>query len=150
MPPIDDDPGVPTDPPLLDIGMLVIEAAPRPSHFDRWFDTRIRVDAHPFSGTVEAIFTDEDLMLFAEQLEGLTPEGEAVLGGGRACEVRMNAGWQNGVEGGLLAIECSVTPSGDDPDPFLRFLTFDVDPAFARIAAASIQELVRIDPWPRP
>lgn len=128
----------------------MIEATPRPSYSDRWFDTRIRVDAHPFSGTVETIFTDEDLAQFAEQLDGRGPEGSAVLGGGRACEVRLAAEWQNGVEGGLLAIECSVTPSGDDPYPFVRFLIFDVDPAFADFSVASIRDLERVDPWPRP
>ena len=128
----------------------MIDATPRPSYFDRWFDTRIRVDARSFSGTVETIFTDEDLTQFAEQLDGLRPEGDVVLGGGRACEVRLAAEWQNGVEGGLLAVECSVTPSGDDPNPFVRFLIFDVDPTFANIAAASIRDRASVDPWPRP
>lgn len=136
--------------PVLDIGMLLIGATPRPSYFDRWFDTRIRVHAHPFSGTVETIFTDEELTQFGQQLEGLGPEGDVVLGGGRACEVRLTVEWQNGVKGGLLAVECSVTPSGDDPYPYVRFLVFDVDPAFASITGASIRELASIDPWPRP
>lgn len=141
---------MPADIHILDIGTLVIDATPRPSYFERWFDTRIRVDAHPFSGTVETIFTDEDLTEFAEQLDGLGPEGDVVLGGGRAAEVRLAAEWQNGVKGGRLAVECSVTPSGDDPYPFVRFLIFDVEPAFASIAAASIRDLASVDPWPRP
>jgi hypothetical protein len=141
---------MPADIPILDIGTLVIDASPRPSFSDRWFDTRVRVGAHPFSGTVETIFTDEDLKQFAEQLEGLGPEGEAVLGGGRACEVRLATEWQNGVTGGLLAVECSVTPSGDDPFPFVRFLIFDVDPSFASTAVASIRDVESVDPWPRP
>ncbi len=46
---------------MLDLAGLRIEAHPRPSYFDRWFNCRIAVTAHPFAGVLETIFTDEDV-----------------------------------------------------------------------------------------
>lgn len=134
---------------VLDLEGLRIEAHPRPSHFDRWFDMRIAVRAHPFAGVLEATFTDEDLTAFADALDRLEPAGEATLGSDRAPELRLVVEEQIGRHEGALAVECSLTPSGDDPYPFLRWLMFDVQP-FAARTAERLRELAAIDPWPKP
>lgn len=112
---------------LLDLGDLRIEAARRPSEFDDWFDITITVSSPPFGGVISAILTRDDLLAFADSLERLEVPGEVLFGGGRAPEVRLIAEQQVGGSPGRLAIECYVTPSGDDPFPQLRFLMFDVD-----------------------
>jgi hypothetical protein len=61
---------------VLDLKGLVVEARPRPSLFDRWFNTRISVVARPFGGVLETIFTKEDLIEFADALRLLDPVGE--------------------------------------------------------------------------
>jgi hypothetical protein len=137
------------NPTVLDLTGLRIEAQPRPSYFDRWFNCRIAVTAQPFAGVLETVFTDEDLIEFADTLDQLDPAGEAVLGGDRAAELRLVVEPQLGGAEGALAVECSLTPSGDDPYPSLRWLIFDVRP-FAARAARHLRTLAAIQPWPAP
>lgn len=134
---------------VLELDGLRIDLRPRPSYFDRWFDCCIEVASHPFAGTLVTIFTDEELVQFAEALAGLDPTGEAVLGGNRAAELRLAVEEQVGGERPALSVECSLTPSGDDPSPLLHYLIFDVQP-FAATAAEHLRRLVATDPWPTP
>lgn len=134
---------------VLDLhASLRVEVEPRPSDFDRWFDCRIYVDAFPFSGTLSTIFTEEDLVDFAAALDHASMTGQAVLGGGRAAELRLEM-VSSSAGGGTLNVECSVTPSGDDPNPLLRFIVFDVEP-FAEAVAHHVRAVATISPWPRP
>jgi hypothetical protein len=134
---------------VLELAGLRVEVRARPSYFDRWFDCRITADASPFGGVVETIYTDEDLVDFAEALDGLDPVGEVMLGGGRATELRLVIANQVGGRDGALAIECTLTPSGDDPYPLLRWIIFDAAP-FAREATRRLRESAALDPWPSP
>lgn len=134
---------------VLDLGALRIEVRVRPSYFDRWFDCRLAVDASPFRGVLETIFTNEDLVAFAESLDALDPHGEVVFGGDRAAELRLVVAKQFGGREGALAIECSLTPSGDDPYPSIRWLIFDAEP-FAAQTSRRLREIASTDPWPKP
>jgi hypothetical protein len=133
----------------LKLAGLRVDLRVRPSYFDRWFDCRVVIDAFPFGGTLETIFVDEQLVEFADALDALDPVGAAVLGGDRAAELRLHVEHQNDDREGLLAIECSVTPSGDDPYPYLRWLIFGVGP-FAEQTSRRLREIAAIDPWPKP
>lgn len=131
---------------VLDLGELRIDAQPRPSHFDRWLHFTIVVTAEPFGGTLRTIFTDDDLVWFADSLDALGPSGEAVLGGDRAAELRLTV--REHTKPGRpasLSVECTLTPSGDDPTPSLRFVMHDVVP-FASAAARSLRQLADTDP----
>ncbi|HMG43859.1 MAG TPA: hypothetical protein VK611_21180 [Acidimicrobiales bacterium] len=143
---------MPWDPVVLELEGLRIEATPRPSWFDRWFECRISVVARPFAGVLETIFTDEDFVELADQLERLDPGGDAMLGGDRAAELRFVVEVQQGgnPDGDLLAVECTLTPSGDDPYPLLRFLIFKVPPLALARAAERLRALAALDPWPKP
>jgi hypothetical protein len=134
---------------VLKLATLRVEVRPRPSYFDRWFDCHVIVQPLPFAGMLETIFTDEDLVDFAAALERLDPVGEAVLGGDRAAELRLNVGHQIGGTEGALALECSLTPSADDPYPYLRWLIFEVQP-FAEPTSRLLRDIASIDPWPSP
>jgi hypothetical protein len=134
---------------VLDLKGLVVEARPRPSLFDRWFETRISVVARPFGGVLETIFTEEDFVEFAEALGLLDPAGEATLGGDRAAELGLVVERQFNGADGALAVECCLTPSGDDPYPLLRWLIFGVKP-FADRTAEQLRRLASIEPWPTP
>jgi hypothetical protein len=134
---------------LFDIGPLRVEARPRPSYFDRWYDASVHVLAHPFTGVVQAVLEESDLEQFASNLETAEIPGRLVLGGGRACEIVLIFEWQNGVEDDLLAVECAVTPSGDDPYPRIEFVAFDVLPFFAG-TASRLRALITLQPWPTP
>ena len=140
---------MPPNPTVLDLAGLRIEAHPRPSYFDRWFNCRIAVTAHPFAGVLETIFTDDDLVEFADALDQLDPAGEVTLGGWRAAELHLVVEHQIGGTDGALAIECSLTPSGDDRYPFIRWLIHNVEP-FAAGAADRLRALATIQPWPMP
>ena len=103
---------------------------------DPWFDTAIAVDAYPFSGTIETIFTLSDFQDWAVALR--TSEDlpqQIVLGGNRAAEVVMDVERQVGGASDAIVVEVSVTPSGDDPWPLIRFLVFDVAPFWNDTAA---------------
>ncbi|HWM20554.1 MAG TPA: hypothetical protein VNO51_12760 [Ilumatobacteraceae bacterium] len=127
---------------VVDLGAIVIAVNPSARSADQgWWDCRIAATSSPFSGEVTTIFTTADLDAFASSLTSLGEQGEAILGGGRAAEVRFVQEPQIGGTPGLLAIECSVTPSGDDPYPRLTFLIFDVRP-FAERAAARVHQVL--------
>lgn len=125
---------------LLDLGDIRIEGARRPSEFDDWFDIAITVSSPPFGGVISAILTRDDLLDFADSLERLEVPGEVLLGGGRAPEVRLIAEQQVGGSPGRLAIECYVTPSGDDPYPQLRFLMFNIE-LFGAVTAHHVRTI---------
>jgi hypothetical protein len=74
------------------------------------------------AGSSKRFFVDEQLLDFADALDVLDPVDEAVLGGDRAAELRLLVEHQMGGRAGLLAVECSLTPSGDDPNPYLRWI----------------------------
>lgn len=108
---------------------------------DPWFDAAISVDARPFAGTIDTIFTLSDFRDWAESMRSVDElPHRAVLGGNRAAEVLINIERQIGGPEDSLALEVSVTPSGDDPFPYLRFLIFDVAP-FWEEAAARVDKL---------
>lgn len=135
----------------LELPGLHIGLVARPSWFDRFVDVHIGVDAHPFTGRLEGTLTDEDLSTFATRLDALDPVGEAVLGGDRALELRLAVDHiePRPVDGPGLAVTCSLTPSGDDPDPQLTWTILGVGP-FAATFAARCRSLAALDPWPRP
>lgn len=102
-----------------------------------WYHMTIRVEAAPFAGTLETTFTRKDLHLWAEQLRLLAaPPARAVLGGDRALELVLECEKQIGGPDGADVLEVQVTPSGDDPYPWLRYLIFDVQKAWEEVAAA--------------
>lgn len=108
---------------------------------DPWFDTAIAVDAYPFAGTVETIFTLNDFRDWARALRrGDELPRQVVLGGNRAAEVVIDIQRQVGGTKDAIALEISVTPSGDDPWPLIRFLVFDVAP-FWNETATRIDDL---------
>ena len=103
---------------------------------DPWFDVAISVDAFPFSATVSTIFTLVDLQDWADSMRSTAGlPRRVVLGGDRAAELLIDVEHQVGGEDGALALEVSVTPSGDDPYPWLRYLIFDVSPFWDEAAA---------------
>jgi hypothetical protein len=82
-----------------------------------WVHARIEVIAHPFGGTIETVYTPEDV---AEWRHTPLPlrDGESVtVGGERAPEVNLARRGAN--------VEVSVTPNADDPQPMLTFVLFD-------------------------
>lgn len=58
-----------------------------------------------------------------------------VLGGNRAAEVVIKIERQVGGSDGTVTLEISVTSSGDDPWPLLRFLIADVTPFWNETAS---------------
>ncbi len=116
---------------------------------DRWVHVVIAVTSPPFTGDLETILESVDLEVFADALDAVAASGtgEAVLGGGRAAELRLTIERQVGGSEGHFVVESSVTPSGDDPYPRLTFLTFDVPPVFADATIRS-HEVAGRDPWP--
>jgi len=102
-------------------GIRVVAGGPyTPSAADlearSWLRAYIEVNARPFAGTLETVFTPEDLAEWRNVPEPL-PEGRSLtVGGDRAPEVRLTR------DGPV--VEVAVTPSGDDPWPLLRFLVF--------------------------
>jgi hypothetical protein len=83
-----------------------------------WRYADIEVEAHPFAGTINTVLTAEDIQEYAS-LAGAFTSGQrehVVFGGDRAAEVVLQRHDQT--------VEVSVTPSGDDPWPLLRFLIF--------------------------
>ena len=102
-----------------------------------WFDVSLAVAAHPFRGTVDTAWFDDDLMQLAAALEALAAEDESlalhVLGGNRAAELRVSA---EAVEGDdhEVVVEAWLTENGDDPVPALSFVLYDTR---ERLRAAS-------------
>jgi hypothetical protein len=133
---------------VLSLSSLRVECTPVPDS-DRWVRVVIAVTSPPFTGDLETILESVDLEVFADALDAVAASstGEAVLGGGRAAELRLTIERQVGGSEGHFVVESSVTPSGDDPYPRLTFLTFDVPPVFADAAMRS-REVAGRDPWP--
>jgi hypothetical protein len=134
---------------VLELVGLRVEMRARPSYFDRWFDCRVIVEASPFGGTLETIFTDEQLLAFADAVDGLDPVGQAVLGGDRAPDLRLVVENQIGGRQGALAVECFLTPSGDDPYPRLRWLISELSRS-PRRPVGGCERSDRPTPGPRP
>lgn len=108
---------------------------------DPWFDVAISVEALPFTGTIKTIFTLAELREWADSLRSpANLPRRVVLGGDRAAELLIDIEHQIGGAEDALALEVSVTPSGDDPDPYLRYLIFNASP-FWNEAAAKIDAL---------
>jgi hypothetical protein len=78
-----------------------------------WMSAAIHVEASPFSGTIRTILAAEDIAQYRNAAAEVAKHGRATLGGGRAAEITL-------VRIGQV-VEVTVTPSGDDPDPYLRF-----------------------------
>ncbi len=105
-------------------------------HDDSWFDTAIAVAAYPFAGTVETIFTLRDFQDWARALRRNDEfPHQVVLGGNRAAEVVIDIERQAGGTKGTFTLEISVTSSGDDPWPQIRFLVGDVAPFWNETAS---------------
>lgn len=104
------------------------------------FRARIGVEAGPWSGTLATMFVEEELRRFAAALRRTDLPRLACLGGGRSTELVLAVEAQRGGPSGALAVTVELAWSGDDPYPFLRWLIFDVSPAFAARAADAIEE----------
>jgi hypothetical protein len=99
-----------------------------PPSEEPWFDAEIAVQAHPFAGTLQTVLTLADLRDWSSSLAALESQpGQAVLGGDRAVELALGVVPQVGGREGGLAITVELTPCGDDPYPFLRYLIFDAE-----------------------
>ncbi|MFC7502826.1 DUF5959 family protein [Nocardioides sp. GCM10030258] len=115
---------------------------------ESWFDCEITVEAAPLvSGTLTTMFTLQQLRDWAQSLEGLERPSlgggsrRALLGGDRAAGVIIEIDEQQGGDDGALVAQVEVTPSGDDPYPFVRYLIFDVVP-FAADARQRLNSLI--------
>jgi hypothetical protein len=116
------------DQPILDIGrrgsrITVRVGAPySPGSADPdqrlWRHADIVVEAHPFTGTIPTVLTAQDVEEYRALALAFTTEqrDRVVIGGHRAAEIVLQRHDQT--------VEVSVTPSGDDPWPLLRYLIF--------------------------
>ncbi len=131
---------------LVDLDGLQMSGAWR--QYDRNFfvDTAITANAFPFSGTVETVFTQDDLVTFREGLRALTVPGHVALGGGRTTLLALDVMERTGIEPGRLVVEVTLIPTEDDPWPLLRYLIFSVDPAFAGRSVDAISDFLRSRP----
>lgn len=102
-------------------------------------DLVIEVAAHPFRGEVRQTVMVEDLGFLAGNLRRMTPSGELVFGGQRMLELCLATEPQSRGDG--YVVEVSLTPSGDDPFPSIRYLLFDQQP-FGADAADAIDRLL--------
>lgn len=104
-----------------------------------WFDAEIAAEAPPFSGTLNAVFTQSDLRQWGEGLASLRDgTGRVVLGGGRAAELVLDGERQIGGLADSVAIAVDLVPSGDDPYPRLSFLIFDVPSSWSEVAPGAM------------
>ena len=85
-----------------------------------WLNAAIHVEAFPFSGSIRTVLTPDDVIEYRHALAEFAASGRARLGGGRAAKITLERDGQ--------VIEVTVTPSGDDPQPFLRFLILGAAP----------------------
>jgi hypothetical protein len=74
----------------------------------------IHVEAHPFAGSIETILAIDGIAQYRQAIADFVETGRATLGGDRAAEIHLERDGQ--------LVEVTVTPSGDDPQPFLRYL----------------------------
>ena len=104
-----------------------------------WFDAEIAVEAPPFSGTLNSVFTKSDLRQWGEGLAALRGgTGRVVLGGGRAAELVLDGERQIGGPADSVTIAVDLVPSGDDPYPKLSFLIFDVPSSWSEVAPGAM------------
>jgi hypothetical protein len=85
-----------------------------------WQRAVIHVEAHPFSGSIETIIGADGIAQYQQAIADFAETGKATLGGNRAAEIRLERDGQ--------VIEVTVTPSGDDPWPLIRYLIFPNQP----------------------
>ena len=77
---------------------------------------QIKVEAYPFSGVIETVFSEEDLVEYSSGVETFRTSGKATLGGNRGPQVRLEH------HGDVIEVE--VTVSADDPWPTIKYLIF--------------------------
>lgn len=82
-----------------------------------WVQAPIEVRAHPFAGTIETVYTPEDVAEWRGTPRRLRDGESVTVGGERAPEVHLARRGAN--------VEVAVTPNGDDPQPLLTFVLFD-------------------------
>ena len=107
-----------------------------------WFHARLSVEAHPWHGVLETIFTRDELLAFGQALRVERLPRKVALGGGRAAELLLDLKVQQGQNAGRIAMVAELTPSGDDPYPFVRWLMFDVPSDFGPAEAGAIEAFV--------
>lgn len=132
---------------VFDLGFgtdrLKMTAVPRPRIVPgetRTFDLALDARALPFSGRVEQIVLEDDLRFFATNLARMTVPGEVVLGGERMPELILSVEPQIGADAGMLAVEASMTATGD-AWPRLTMLLFEQE-AFWFDAAETLRGIV--------
>jgi hypothetical protein len=82
-----------------------------------WRHVEIHVEAAPFAGVIQSIFTEADITEYRQEAARFAAGAEhARFGGDRAPLITLDRHGDN--------MEVFVTPSGDDPWPQLRFLIF--------------------------
>ena len=83
-----------------------------------WRHAGIGVEAHPFAGTIATVLTAPDIEEYGALALAFTTgqRDRVVIGGHRAAEIVLQRHDET--------VEVSVTPSGDDPWPLLRYLIF--------------------------
>lgn len=111
-----------------------------------WFEATITASAPPWQGGFDTIFTADDLRSWAARLRASGLPRTVVLGGNRAAELVLTLDDQQGGTAGSTAVQVEVTPSGDDPYPFLRFLLLEVSPDFGDHAADALDTLLAPPP----
>ena len=132
---------------LLDLGQsgsrltVKVTEASKLAGLDRTFDAFFEAEAHPFAGGFADALFEDDLIAWRNSLDGWTAPGSLLLGGGRSAELRLTAEPQ--IPGGpdLWVVEATLSRSGDDPYPMLRFLIFNVEP-FADAAHSAVESLL--------
>lgn len=83
-----------------------------------WLEAAIHVEAFPFSGRIRTVLTADDVTQLRHALTQFHDSGRATVGGGRGPVITLLRDGQ--------VVEVTVTPSGDDPQPFLRYSIFPV------------------------
>jgi hypothetical protein len=83
-----------------------------------WRHAGIEIEAHPFAGTITTVLTAPDIEEYGALALAFTggQRDHVVIGGHRAAEIVLRRHDET--------VEVSVTPSGDDPWPLLRYLIF--------------------------
>jgi hypothetical protein len=99
---------------------ITIQPYAAPGSGRGWFDVAFAVSAPPFAGTVRSVWFTEDLARLAEAFVHLDREGEVVVGGHRAAELRLAGAAVVGAPD-EVAVEAWLTENGDDPLPALSF-----------------------------
>jgi hypothetical protein len=128
---------------LVDLDGLQVSGSWRQYDLDFCVDATISASAFPFSGTVETVFTQHDLITFRDALRALSVPGRVALGGGRTTLLALDVREQTSIEPDRVVVEVTLIPSEDDGWPMLRYLIFDVDPSFAARSVEAINEFLQ-------